>query len=270
MRNRPYLFPVVVLFCIFSVALFFLARQQFFLKAIGYVENQTLRAQRLAFVFLHLPFVQPSQTNTVEKENQDLVQKLVDQRHISDENSALRDQFQTTTTKQRNLLPAHIVGSQAFIPGVTAIESFTLDKGKADNVKAGQAVIFKDSLVGKVVKTSEHISAVLLLTSKSSSFTVKTVSTRSESFALGIVKGQGSGEMVLQNVVLSDPLAVSDIVIAKGDLDVNGVGYPEGLTVGKVTSVDKKPSALFQSAQVKSLIDFGKLSTVFIFMGYEK
>ena len=62
--------------------------------------------------------------------------------------------------------------------------------------------------------------------------------------------------MILDNVLLSDNIKRGEIVLTKGDLTINNTGFPEGLTVGKVIAIDKNPSALFQTAGIKNLIDF--------------
>ena len=70
---------------------------------------------------------------------------------------------------------------------------------------------------------------------------------------------------MIKNVVLSDKLTVSDLVLTKGDIDL-GRGYPPDLIVGKIVSVDKKASSLFQSAQVISLVDITRVPIVFIIL----
>ena len=109
------------------------------------------------------------------------------------------------------------------------------------------------------------MSQVDLLTKKGVSFTVTTVSASSTP-AFGVIKGKGNGEMVLDNVLLSESLSIHDTVLTKGDIDSNGVGLTSGIVVGEITSIDKKPSSLFQTGQVKSPLDFSQLSFVFIAM----
>lgn len=188
----------------------------------------------------------------------------VNQYQLEQENKALRDQFQTTAPSSQILLPAHIVGAPRFIPGVSMPEYFIIDKGKKDKIVAGQAVIFKDMLIGKIIAASERLSKAELISNASSTFTAKTKSTG----ALGVVRGLGSAEVILEKVVLSDTLTIGDVVLTKGDIDENGVGYPAYLVVGRIVSIDKKASALFQSARVRSIVDVSRLSLVFVFTGY--
>lgn len=189
-----------------------------------------------------------------------LFKKVVDQKKLVEDNKALRDQFATANPKPFLLLPSKVVGAPAFLPGITSLETLTIDKGYNDGVKVGQAVVYKDILVGKIQKVSGNLSSVLLVTNSDFSFAGYT----SQTNALGVVKGKGKGEMLLNNVVLSDNLIISDIVLTHGDVDTKGIGLPKDLVVGNITSVDKKPSSLFQSAMIKSVLDFSRLSMVFI------
>ena len=73
---------------------------------------------------------------------------------------------------------------------------------------------------------------------------------------------------VLENVLLSDKLQTGDTVISKGDIGKDGEGFPPGLVVGRIISVNKKASALFQSAEVESLVDVTRLKMVFVMSGF--
>lgn len=198
-------------------------------------------------------FSSNSALEKLKKENSDLLSQLAEKKSLETEVAALRDQFQTPYPKSTDLLAAKIIASPSFLPGVSQPSHLILNRGAKDKVKVGQAVVYKNNLVGKIVSVSENLSDVALLTSLDISLTVKTVSTNNSS-ALGVVRGTG-GEMVLENVLLSEKISTSDLVVTKGEGD---------LIVGKIEAVEKKPSALFQTAKVKSLLDFSKLSTVFV------
>ncbi len=177
------------------------------------------------------------------------------------EMQALRDQFETSTIPQTSLLPAKIIGFEGFLPGVSRPTQVVLDRGGEEGVSSGLAVIYKNNLVGKVVKTTDHRSLVALLTKSGWSFTVKTSSTN----ANGLVEID-NGDIFLKNVVLSDSLEKGDLIVTKGDETMGNGGFPPDIVVGKVASIDKKASALFQTAKVKSLQNVVSLTTVFIFL----
>lgn len=200
----------------------------------------------------------------LKKENSQLLTQLAEKKNLETEVVALRDQFQTPYPKSTDLLPAKIIASPSFLPGVSEPSHFILNRGLKDKVKVGQAVVYKNNLVGKIVSVSQNLSDVALATSLDISLTVRTVSANNSS-ALGVVRGTG-GEMVIENVLLSEKISPSDLVVTKGDLNAGGVGLPEDLIAGKIVAVEKKPSALFQTAKVKSLLDFQKLTVVFLLM----
>ncbi|HEX8931721.1 MAG TPA: rod shape-determining protein MreC, partial [Patescibacteria group bacterium] len=136
-----------------------------------------------------------------------------------------------------------------------------IDKGASDNVKMGGVVIYKNNLLGKVVQVESHLSVVNLITQKDTSFTAQS----SKTSATGVIYS-GSGELILDKVVLSDALEKDDLVVTKGDIDSTGSGFPPGLVVGKIVSVSKRASALFQAAEVRSLTDFSQLRIVFVIL----
>lgn len=203
----------------------------------------------------------------IEDENRTLKKQLVERDVLLKDMQALKDQFQTAYPRSQNLLPARIVGAPRFIPGVTQPEQFIINRGKQDGVKIQQAVVFEDNLLGKIIEVSENLAKIDVVTNASFSSTAKVLPAGrqvSKTGAIGVIKGKGNGEMILDNILLEDVLSVSDIVVTRGDIDLHGDGIPKDLIVGTIISVDKKPSALFQTAKVKSVLDISTLSTVFV------
>lgn len=200
--------------------------------------------------------------NELEEDNLNLNKKIVDQRKLENDNKALRDQFAVTKPRSTILLPAKVIGFPSFIPNLSFPETILIDKGSDDGLRVGQAVVFKDNLIGKISKITANKSSIELITHPNSTFTAKVLNSKSE----GVVKGLGGGEMILDNVLLSDSLKTSELVLTKGSLTIDNTGFPADLIVGKIIAIDKNPSALFQSAGIKSLVDFSSLETVFIYL----
>ena len=138
-----------------------------------------------------------------------------------------------------------------------------MNKGEKDGVRVELTVVYKDNLVGKIIKVSDYSSKVILITNPRFSVTSQVLSNK----ALGIVKGQGGGEMILDNVVLSQIIKKDEFVVTRGDVNEQEIGILPNLIIGKIVSVNKNPSDLFQTAKVKSLLDFTNLSKVFIITG---
>lgn len=210
-----------------------------------------------------LGFGSSQKIKDLENTNIVLQNKIIEQEKLIADNKALRDQFATTYPVSRNLLEATVISSPSFIPGITVAESLIINKGAKDGVKLGMSIIYKDNLIGVVKEVSENTSQITLITNSSFSVISQTFETKAQ----GVIKGQGAGEMILDNVVLSQSLKQGDLVLTKGEGDLKNLTMPN-LVIGKILSVNKNPSDLFQVAKVKSLLDINHLSTVFIVKGF--
>lgn len=205
-------------------------------------------------------FQSKASESELEKEVATLRKALRDQKKQDAELRALRDQFDTQQIRSQLLVPAAIVGMSGYIPGVSLPDGIILDKGSADGIKKGQVVIYRDTVIGKIEKVTQSAASVTLIYDEQSTVNAKTVKTN----ALGLVTGQGQGVMQLSGVVLSEKLERGDQVVTKGEMETDNTGYPPDLVIGKVVSVDKKASNLFQSAQVESFVMIQKLTMVFV------
>lgn len=262
MSNRRILLPVVLLVLFFACGLFLL-----FQTNVGKVISGGLEVALS-------PFQQKTQQVVVNagnvggdekvmaltSENRKLSAELSQMQDLKRENKALQDQFQTQSIPTHTLLPAMVIGSRSFVPGVSAPTSLVINKGQDDGVMKGEAVVYQNNLVGQVTTVFTHAARVTLVTNTDSSLTVRTSGTK----ALGIARGQSGDGVLLDNVTLTDTLKNGDMVESKGDTDDHGVGVPPGLVIGKILAVHKRSSSLFQTADVESLLDFSRLETVFI------
>ena len=261
MQKRGRFSYIFIILFLFSIFFLFLSRigifkGTFFASVFSPIQKE-IHKTYISFA----TFTSGFDKEQLKQENINLVKKLIDQKKLEDQNKALLDQFQTNYPKSVDLIPAEVIGSPGFIPGVSVPEKLILDKGESDGITKGDTVVIKNNLIGSIENVSKNSSIVSLATNNSSSFAVKVGVDKN---ILGSIKGQGAGELILDNVLLSENLKKDDIVLTKGDVDEKGKGYPQDLIVGKVISVDKSPSALFQKADVISFVDFSKLTTVFI------
>ena len=262
MQKGEKFFSVFIVFLVLSVIIFGLSKTGLF-SGSSYFINSIFSPIQSRFLSSVIG-VRSIGGENIKEENLKLAKEVGDYQKLKEQNISLMDQFQSSGPKSSTLLPAEVVGAPGFIPGLSMPENFLINKGSLDNVKVGDAAVFENNVVGKVSKTSENISNVVLITSADFSFTVKSGQNK---IVLGVLNGQGGGEMTLDNVLLSENLKKGDLVFTNGDVNLNGEGFPPELIVGKIISVEKSPSALFQKADVEALIDFTKLSTVFVIIG---
>ncbi len=262
MKKRQILLLVFGVCFILAIIIFGLSNKQG-KSSVGMIMQITFSpAEKLAYGLLQ-SFHHTSLEEQAKNENMILKTKLAKLQLLEQDNKALRDQFQTAMPSSQTLLPATIIGMPSFFPGISFPDELILDKGKKDRIDIGNVVIYKDNLVGIITKINDHFSLVTVVGNKQTSFTAKTAHTN----ALGVIKGEGNGQMQFNNVVLSENLQVGDLVVTNGNISLEGKGYPAGLIVGQISSIEKNPSALFQNANVQSLIDITHIPIVFVLMG---
>lgn len=249
-------FLVFIFLLSFSSALVFLFRNNAQVPG-GGVFNDIFSPVRRSVVGM---VTKDEKESSLQQENDKLRKELLDQQKSMADLKALRDQFETQKIRSNTLLPAAIVGMKGFVPGVSLPEGLILARGSQDGVRVGQVVVYQDNVIGKIGKTTETTALVNLLYSENSTINAKTLHTN----AIGLIRGLGQGVMSMEGVVLSEKLEKGDEVLTKGDEDLDKTGYPPDLVIGKIVSVDKKASNLFQTAQVESLVPITKLTTVFI------
>lgn len=256
MQKRTNTIFISIFLFVILLSLFFLSQIPFLQGGSIFFSIFTTPLQKVTFAFF-----QPSQTGEIArltKENQVLAKRLVDQKKLITENNALKDQFSTNKPDNKTLLPVSVIGAPGFIPG-TQPEELLIDKGSAEGIAIGEAVVINNNLVGSIDRVSSSLAVIRPLERFTQSFTGKTVTTN----AAGLVISDSDG-VRLDNVLLSDVLQKGDLVVTKGDVDEKGKGFLPDIVIGKIVSIDKKPSSLFQSAKVQSFIDLSRLTTVFV------
>lgn len=171
---------------------------------------------------------------------------------------ALKSQFENYQDFSQKLLPSKIIGFQGKYSNPSTL---IISKGKNDGIKEGMAVISGKELVGKTGKVSSNFSSITLVNNENFSTVGKT-----GQGALGIIKGENDF-VLFDRVVITDKLSNDNAVMTKGDINDQGSGIPPDLIVGKIISINKGESKPFQSAEIKPLIDFSRLETVFVVIG---
>ncbi len=259
MQKRSSLVPIFLSYAFICILFLFLSfgSRLSFLYGLSEILLHPLQASSYAVL---TSYHGGESQDTLKKENTQLRLQLAKLNEMKKEDAALRDQYQTTTVPANKLVPAAILSARTFIPGVSIADTLVIDKGSSDQIKKGAAVVYKDMLLGLVTSVTPHASVVTLVTSNSSSLTAATTKTN----AVGIVKGQGRGIMTYELVLLADSLESGDMVVTKGNTDDAGHGLPPGLVIGKLASVHKRASNLFQNAELQTVVDITKLTTVFV------
>lgn len=131
-----------------------------------------------------------------------------------------------------------------------------LDKGQSDGVQPDMGVITPAGVVGRIVKTTAATSVVLLVTDPNNAIAGLIQRTRDE----GIVEGTMQGLAHLKYIPLLSGVRTGDRVVTSGLVG----GFPRGLAIGTITSIDKEEGALFQSAELTPDVDGNRVEEVLV------
>ncbi len=119
-----------------------------------------------------------------------------------------------------------------------------LDRGSAEGVEVGQAVIDAGGMLGQVMQVSEHGATALLLTDASHSVPVQVVRTGLRLVADGTGT---SNALKVPNIPQSADIRVGDLLVTSGI----GGRFPAGFAVGTVRSVGPDDTRLFLVAEAE-------------------
>lgn len=135
-------------------------------------------------------------------------------------------------------------------------QGVVLDKGESDGIKVEMGVMTPAGVVGRVVKTTPAASVVLLVTDPNNAVTGLIQRTRDE----GIVEGTAQGRARMKYLPLLSTVQTGDSVVTSG---LTG-GFPRGLAIGTITSIQKAEGDLFQTAEIAPEVDVQKIEEVLV------
>lgn len=135
--------------------------------------------------------------------------------------------------------------------------SLRIARGSDDGVQRGAGVVSPDGVVGTVAQVAASYSDVQLITSPLSAVPALSQRTRSRS----TVRGTGDVTRArLEYALRTDDLQDGDVLLTAG-----GAGFfPKGLFIGKVVSVQRRPTGMFLAAEVLPAVDFSRLDEVLV------
>lgn len=151
-------------------------------------------------------------------------------------------------------LPAKVINNS-----ISAQTNYiTLERGSNQGVKKGMAVVAAgNSIVGSVVSVSENYSIVMSLLHRNS----KVSSMLKKDNNAGILEWDGKDPLVLtlRNIPKSSKVVKGDTVLTS-----QYSGFPFGLLVGRISSIDADPSSNFFTLKVRPITNFSAIQYVYL------
>jgi len=163
----------------------------------------------------------------------------------------------TSPLADQEFLPADVIAREQ--TGIA--RSIIINRGTRDGVADGMPVTTDLGLVGRIINTRANAAQAQLISDENSAVSSRLQRSRAD----GSILGQASGVLRLTNVDLDKEISQGDLVITSG----LGGNFPADIVVGQVTSVRQLGFALFQEAEVRSLIDFETLELVLVVTSFE-
>jgi len=173
------------------------------------------------------------------------------------------EQLEKENQAMKKLLGAPLPPDWQFIPAqVLGVNQgvMIIDQGSDLGVKNSQVVVFEEALIGKVVKVNPKLSRVQLPLFKDSDIKVKILGTNGQ----GLVRPGTEGSLILDQVLQEVGLQEGQTVVTSGGQEE----YPPNLLVGKIKSIEKQETAVFQQAVLEPLVDYYSLEEVFVVKDY--
>ena len=167
-------------------------------------------------------------------------------------NNRLKQLLDFRTRLRGKVVAASIIANSAS----SWFHSCLLDKGSADGVNKGMAVVTALGVVGQVVSVTPRTAKVLLLTDPNSGIDVLVQRTP----ARGIVSGSLENGTILKYIKRSEDIQKGDRLLTTG---TDGV-FPKGMLVGTVIKVTKQHIGLFQFVEVLPAVQSARLEDVLV------
>ncbi len=208
--------------------------------------NQNISRQ---FYFIYAARLSSKENKALKEQIGQLLSENANLRQKLAELEAQVSQDKSLGPKTYNLISARPIGLSRYLK---------IDKGENDGVKVGQAVVFKDNYVGRIVQASPKSANIQILQDPESK--VAAFSQGLEGRAKGLLIGQFGTELILDKILHEEKVSEGDLVYSEGT-----EGFlPRGLILGKVTSVRELANEVFKQAKVVSTFDIRDLELVFV------
>jgi rod shape-determining protein MreC len=195
----------------------------------------------------------------VEEENRRLRKEV---EYLQGQNSQLReaaaatDRLTALLEFKAQALPTMIAAQVIGRDTGNWYRTIILNKGESDGIEPDMGVITPAGVVGRVVKVTAATSVVLLVTDPNNAIAGLIQRTRDE----GIVEGTTQGLAHLKYIPLLSSVRTGDRVVTSGLVG----GFPRGLAIGTITTIDKEEGALFQSAELTPEVDANRVEEVLV------
>ena len=194
-------------------------------------------------------------------------QRITELTEAARENDELRELLGITEALEMDLLPVRVISRD---PSNFAWEA-GIDAGRDDGLRVGMPVVANadgaGALAGTVIDVTADTARVRFIVDTRSSVIALDQRTR----ALGELRGQAGGQLVMSAVPVTEEVAVGDTIISAGlTFGEEASRYPGGLLIGTVQAVEDDPNALTQTAFVRPAFDVAGAERLLVVLDFSQ
>jgi rod shape-determining protein MreC len=137
--------------------------------------------------------------------------------------------------------------------------SLTIDKGTADGIEPGRAVLTPDGLVGRAERATPHQARILTLLHRDCAVAARIERTRVD----GVLQWEFGNQPTLDLRYISsqEDVQVGDLVVTSG---LGGI-FPPGIRIGTVAKVGIEPNGLMKEILVRPAVDFRSVEEILVY-----
>lgn len=157
-------------------------------------------------------------------------------------------------TRKFTFLPAHVVGNTYTLQ----TNFLTLERGTAQGVRKGMAVVCPQGIVGVVVETSDNYSRVMSLLHRNS----KVSAMLKKDNNAGSIEWDGGDPsyLTLRNVTKSAKVSRGDTVVTS----TYSANFPPQLMIGTVAGIASESASNFYTLKIKTSTNFFSIQYVYL------
>lgn len=194
-------------------------------------------------------------------------QRIAELTEAARENDELRDLLGIRQALEMTTLPVRILSRD---PSNFAWE-VGIDAGSDDGLAVEQPVVANadgvGALAGTVVGVTADTARVRFVIDTRSVVVALVQSSR----ALGEIRGQPGGQLVMTNIPLTEEVGVGDTIVTAGiTLGDASSRYPGGLLIGTVQAVEPDANALTQTAFVRPAFDAASAERLLVVLDFRQ
>ncbi|MDQ8737401.1 rod shape-determining protein MreC [Paenibacillus sp. LHD-38] len=185
---------------------------------------------------------------------------------IEKENKRLQEELSFTERQKEMYEYKYLIAQVVSVSNEANNRTMTINLGSKNGIKPNMAVTTIDGLIGLVSSVTPFTAAVKPITEldetspTSNSIAVTILGRENESFGVLSSYNKETSRLIMTKIPEDDKMNIQDTVITSGLVN----GYPRGLVVGTVESLQLGDFGLTYTASVKLAASFDHLTEVFV------